>query len=65
MRMPGEEKVVLTSDFSKDDMLEKIQSTLDSIEVFYKDEDLRSDLMNALRTYILNGKFNCKPGGEA
>jgi hypothetical protein len=65
MRMPGEEKVVLTSDFSKDQMLEKIQSTLDSIEVFYKDEDLRSDLMNSLRTYILNGKFNCKPGGEA
>ena len=46
-------------------MLEKIQSTLDSIEVFYKDEDLRSDLMNSLRTYILNDKFNCKPGGEA
>ena len=65
MRMPGEEKIRITSEFSKDEMLEKIQSTLDSIEIFYKDDDLRSDLMNALRTYILNGKFNSKPGGEA
>ena len=65
MRMPGEEKIRITSEFSEDEMLEKIQSTLDLIEIFYKDDDLRSDLMNALRTYILNGKFNSKPGGEA
>ena len=58
MRMPGNDGVVNPLKLSEDKVLEKIQQTLDSIEVFLKDPDLRSALVKCLRLYVLNGKWN-------
>tara|TARA_R100001086_G_C11622576_1_gene199276 strand:- start:52 stop:483 length:432 start_codon:yes stop_codon:yes gene_type:complete len=58
MRMPGNNGVINPLKLSQDEVLEKIQQTLDSIEVFLKDPDLKSDLIKCLRLYVMNGKWN-------
>ena len=58
LRMPGHNGVINPLKLSEDEVLEKIQQTLDSIEVFLKDPDLKSDLIKCLRLYVMNGKWN-------
>jgi len=57
MRMPGNNGVVNPLKLSEDEVLEKIQQTLNQVEIFLKDPDLRSDLIKCLRLYVLNGKW--------
>ena len=63
MRMPGQEKII--SNLTEEEMLIKIQETFDAVESFFKDPDLKSDLIKAIELYIVNGKFKCKPMKEA
>lgn len=63
MRMPGQEKI--NSNLTEEETLIKIQETFDAVESFFKDPDLRSDLIKTIRLYILNGKFGKKPMNEA
>jgi hypothetical protein len=63
MRMPGQEKII--SNLTEKEMLIKIQETFDAVESFFKDPDLKSDLIKAVELYIVNGKFKCEPMGEA
>ena len=65
MRMPGQGKVIVPSDLSEEELLKKIQETFDAIEIFFKDPDLRSDLIKSIRLYVLNGKFKSKAMPEA
>src|SRR6056300_73565 len=57
MRMPGQEKII--SNLTEKEMLIKIQETFDAVESFFKDPDLKSDLIKAVELYIVNGKFKC------
>jgi hypothetical protein len=63
MRMPGQEKI--TSDLTQEEMLIKIQETFDAVESFFKDPDLKSDLIKMIELYIVNSKFKSEPMGEA
>ena len=63
MRMPGQEKII--SNLTEEEMLVKIQETFEQVEAFFKDPDLRSDLIKTIRLYIVNGKFKNEPVGEA
>ena len=63
MRMPGQEKII--SNLTEEEMLIKIQETFDAVENFFKDPDLKSDLIKAIELYIVNGKFKCEPMKEA
>ena len=63
MRMPGQEKII--SNLSEEEMLIKIQETFDAVESFFKDPDLKSDLIKAVELYVVNGKFKCEPMKEA
>ena len=63
MRMPGQEKII--SNLTEKEMLIKIQETFDAVESFFKDPDLKSDLIKAVELYIVNGKFKAQPMGEA
>ena len=63
MRMPGQEKII--SNLTEKEMLIKIQETFDSVESFFKDPDLKSDLIKAVELYIVNGKFKSQPMKEA
>jgi len=63
MRMPGQEKII--SNLTEKEMLIKIQETFDAVESFFKDPDLKSDLIKAVELYIVNGKFKCQPMKEA
>lgn len=63
MRMPGQEKI--TSDLTQEEMLIKIQETFDAVESFFKDPDLKSDLIKTIELYIVNSKFKSEPMGEA
>lgn len=63
MRMPGQE--MIRTDLTEKEKLEKIQETLDVVENFFKDPDLKSDLIKTLELYITNGKFKAEPMGEA
>ena len=63
MRMPGQEKII--SNLTEKEMLIKIQETFNAVEIFFKDPDLKSDLIKAIELYIVNGKFKCEPMGEA
>ena len=65
MRMPGQEKVVVPSDFTKEELLIKIQETFDVVEGFFKDPDLKSDLIKTIELYIVNGKFKSEAMKEA
>ena len=57
LRMPGHNGVINPLKLSEDEVLEKIQQTLNQVEIFLKDPDLRSDLIKCLRLYVLNGKW--------
>ena len=63
MRMPGQEKII--SNLTKEEILIKIQETFDAVESFFKDPDLKSDLIKAVELYIVNGKFKSEPMKEA
>ena len=63
MRMPGQEKII--SNLTEKEMLIKIQETFDAVESFFKDPDLKSDLIKAVELYIVNGKFKSQPMKEA
>ena len=63
MRMPGQEKII--SNLTEEEMLIKIQETFDAVESFFKDPDLKSDLIKAVELYIINGKMKTEPMGEA
>jgi hypothetical protein len=63
MRMPGQEKII--SNLTEEEMLIKIQETFDAVESFFKDPDLKSDLIKAVELYIVNGKFKSEPMKEA
>mgnify|MGYP000955697101 CR=1 FL=1 len=63
MRMPGQEKII--SNLTEEEMLIKIQETFDAVESFFKDPDLKSDLIKAVELYVVNGKFKCEPMKEA
>jgi len=63
MRMPGQEKII--SNLTEEEILIKIQETFDAVESFFKDPDLKSDLIKAIELYIVNGKFKCEPMKEA
>ena len=63
MRMPGQEKII--SNLTKEEMLIKIQETFDAVESFFKDPDLKSDLIKTIELYIVNGKFKFEPMKEA
>ncbi len=63
MRMPGQEKII--SNLTKEEMLIKIQETFDAVESFFKDPDLKSDLIKTIELYIVNGKFKSEPMKEA
>jgi len=63
MRMPGQEKII--SNLTEEEILIKIQETFDAVEIFFKDPDLKSDLIKAIELYIVNGKFKCEPMKEA
>ncbi len=63
MRMPGQEKI--TSNLTEEEMLIKIQETFDAVESFFKDPDLKSDLIKTIELYIINGKMKTEPMGEA
>ena len=65
MRMPGQEKVVVPSDFTKEELLIKIQETFEVVEGFFKDPDLKSDLIKTIELYIVNGKFKSEAMKEA
>ena len=60
LRMPGRNGVINPLKLSEDEVLKKIQQALDQIEIFLKDPDLRSNLVNCLRLYVLNGKWGGK-----
>ena len=61
MRMPGQEKIPVPTELPTDVVLKKIQAAMESVEVFFTDPDLKSDLIKCLELYILNGKW----GGKA
>ena len=61
MRMPGQEKIPVSTELPTDVVLKKIQAAMESVEVFFTDPDLKSDLIKCLELYILNGKW----GGKA
>ena len=63
MRMPGQEKII--SNLTEKERLIKIQETFDAVESFFKDPDLKSDLIKAVELYIVNGKFKSQPMKEA
>ena len=63
MRMPGQEKII--SNLTEEEMLIKIQETFDAVESFFKDPDLKSDLIKAVELYVVNGKLKCEPMKEA
>lgn len=63
MRKPGQERI--TADLTQEEMLIKIQETFDAVESFFKDPDLKSDLIKTIELYIVNGKFKSEPMGEA
>jgi len=63
MRMPGQEKII--SNLTEEEMLIKIQETFDAVENFFKDPDLKSDLIKAVKLYIVNGKFKSESMKEA
>ena len=57
MRMPGQEKIPVPTELPTDVVLKKIQAAMESVEVFFTDPDLKSDLIKCLELYILNGKW--------
>ena len=63
MRRPGQEKII--SNLTEKERLIKIQETFDAVESFFKDPDLKSDLIKAVELYIVNGKFKSQPMKEA
>jgi len=65
MRKPGQGEVIVPSEFSEEELLMKIQETFEAVEVFFKDPDLRSDLIKSIRKYILNGQFRSTSMPEA
>ena len=60
LRMPGQNAVVNPLKLPEDEVLKKIQQALDQIEILLRDDKLRSNLVNCLRLYVLNGKWGCK-----
>ena len=60
LRMPGQNAVINPLKLPEDEVLKKIQQALDQIEILLRDDKLRSNLVNCLRLYVLNGKWGGK-----